>query len=483
MMRAWVVFRKLSHKLVWPGMLVMSLFAGCTDPDKVFEEKFEEANQKITAGEVSSGLALLETLRGERPDDPRVLEALGFAFAEAGRHAEAAEAFTAAAGADPRRPDLPLFAARSHEEAGNLEAAADQYRQYVVGRFDDVTGWQALGRVERARGHHRAATDAFLQVHRLRPSADTAVTLGELFLQLGNLAQAGQWFRQARELDPPGPAEAWLGLLIIDLEEDDRESALARMDEIEERFPGRLDEPPYAQARDEFREWRAAGEERARLAAERAAEAERREAERLAMEEEEALRLETERLAEEEARRAREEALALLEREMEEATREPTVEERVAAKLQRARQFQRARAWDDALREYWEAISLDADRASLWYELSRVLLQAGRSSEAESTALEAIRRNPSREDYHLHYLNAARETQPMRVYLSELERVLAMFPSSYEITLELARAYNHGAFSQSNALRYYRRFLQIAPPTDPRREEVTRQVRRLEAAL
>lgn len=463
---------------------VLLFSPGCTDPDKAIEKKFAEAQEKLEEGRTEEGIALLEELHEDHPDRLDVVEFLAFTYASNNKPGKAADSFAKGAELAPERGDLLLFSAQAREEAGDLEEAATGYRMYIMDHFDDFSGWQALAQVEERRGHPREAIDAYLNVHRLRPAGSTAVSLGDLFLQVGNIAQAHHWYKAALDHEDEAVPDALLGLLRISLEEENWDQAHQLIDRLDTRHAGKIDESELAEVRTELKRWREAQEELKRVREEQEALARRRAAERETREEEERLALLKAREEEEQARLAAEAARAAeeAEDEPEPPAPEPAPEredrsEEVLAQAKAARQSGNYRR---AASLYWEALTYDDERAETWFELSRAQYRGGALHDAELTALEALRRDPKRENFHLHYLNVIKETQPVRTYLRELERIQELFPHNAELALALANTYARGDHAQSEAIRYYRLFLQLAPD-DPRRPEIQQTLRRLSA--
>jgi tetratricopeptide (TPR) repeat protein len=463
--------------------MVLFLSAACTNPDKTVEKKFAQAQEQLEAGQTEEAIGLLEELNQTYPDRLDVVEFLAFTHARNNNPRKAAEFFSEAARLAPDRSDLLLFAAQALEEAGDLDAASSHYRLYIVDNFNDFSGWRALAEVEEQRGRHRDAIDAYLNVYRIRPGDTAAVALGNLFLQLNNTAQAHHWYRTALEKRGEAAPQALLGLLRINLEEENWTRAQELITELDTRYPGQLDRTELAEARNELRRWREAREELERLRQEQVAQEQQREQERLAREEEERL---AQIQAREEAERAEREALAQpqqAEREEPESDSPPETEIVQQASpyndlLASARSRAAAGRRGEAIALYWEALTQQDDDATVWFELSRLQYQREDFQDAELTALEALRRDPQRESFHLHYLNVIRETHPVRAYLRELERAQDNFPHNAEIALALANTHARSFHSHAEAVRYYRLFLQLAP-RDPRRQEVEATLRQL----
>gem|GEM_PF-6292090 len=467
--------------------LLLLFVPACTNHEKTVERKFGQAQEKLEAGQTDEAIRILEELNHAYPDRLDVVELLAFTHARNNNPLKAARYFVEAARLAPERDDLLLFAAQAFDEAGEQDQAANQYRLYIVDNFNDASGWLALARIEERRKRHLDAIESYRNVHRIRASDDVAVAIGNLFFQLNNIAQAHHWYRTALETPGDAAPDAYLGLIRISLDEENWDKTQQLFGQLDTRFPGRVDSPELAEARAELVRWREAQKEleRARLA--QAAEAERREKERAAREEEE--RLARIRAEEEEAaaRAEKERLAALAPAPIEESAPEPEAEPEPEgpSPSQLFQEFlaeARARAGagdrSGAIAQFWQALTIDDSKANVWHELSRVQLRQGNFRDAELTALEALRREPNRESYHLHFLSVIRETHPVRSYLRELERAQDMFPANPEIALALANTYAQSHHSHAEAVRHYRQFIQLAPH-DPRRPEVEKSLRNL----
>ena len=91
------------------------------------------------------------------------------------------------------------------------------------------------------------------------------------------------------------------------------------------------------------------------------------------------------------------------------------------------------RDFKSAIRKYWTAISIANNRAEVWNLLSRAYLVDGQLNNAETTALEAIRREPRQVTYTLDYLRVAQRSLAPEDFLAELETAYARFPSTQRL--------------------------------------------------
>lgn len=136
--------------------------------------------------------------------------------------------------------------------------------------------------------------------------------------------------------------------------------------------------------------------------------------------------------------------------------------------------------YDDAIQEYWQAVALDDTPSHFWNELSETYMLNTQFEEAEMTALEALRRDPSNIQYALTYLRAAHKTKPTDVFLTELTKAEQRFPKSPEITLALARTYDGDPvqYNPRKAIGYYSKFIREFPH-HPKKAEAEVALQRL----
>jgi tetratricopeptide (TPR) repeat protein len=175
------------------------IISGCTNPDRVVERRLTQAQESLEAGQTDEAIRIATQLHQTYPGRLDVVEFLAFTHARNNNPRQAADFFAEGHRLSPDRADFLLFAAQALEGAGELDEAAAHYRLYIVERFSDASGWQALAQIEERRGRHRDAIDAYLQLFRVRPTDATAVAIGDLFLRLNNIPQAHHWYRTALE--------------------------------------------------------------------------------------------------------------------------------------------------------------------------------------------------------------------------------------------------------------------------------------------
>lgn len=477
-------------------------------------EGVDSANRLLYGGQPDAALAALEALDQEYPNEPEILEALAFAYATKPDHALAAFYFDTVVQLDPSRADLALYAARSHSETGDLPAAIDAYGLYLQENPEDAGAWQALARSLASENRRKPALDAFLEATRRsgsNPGGRDSATIGRLYLDLGNAAQAQRWSTAALQL----PAEddsrqrALLTLIELDLSEKrwaEAENRIAQLDKID---PQALEQSTLAPARQELAAWR---QERATLQkqlteakiAENRKRFEATQAARNNPEDEPTEPTVTADAPEPGGSDGSGETLSpadpspadganklplttamdgvpaaldpdgtatieptpLADADDEPEPLEPSPGEAPSGEPSLAEQAGEAYAEGDypqAARLYQAALAAEPNSAPLYYELSRAYYQMQSWPQAELYAAEAQRRAPDNLRYAVNFLRAVQRAQPPERLMSELIRAKQRFPDSPDVTLALARGYERIYNNRRNAIFLYEDFLTLAP--------------------
>lgn len=118
---------------------------------------------------------------------------------------------------------------------------------------------------------------------------------------------------------------------------------------------------------------------------------------------------------------------------------------------------------EEAIREYLKILAENVDQPAVWNRLSRSYRAIRAWSDAEATALEAMRLEPRNIVYTFDYLKAVENSRSPERFLEELERAYTRIPNSPDLVLALARAYVEIDGNARNAVVYYRLFLEMAP--------------------
>lgn len=460
--------------------------ASCA-PEPTPEPGLEEAERQMEAGNPAVAADLLEQLRQEFPDTPRILEALAFAYAEAGDRSLAAHFFTEFARTAPQRQGFLLFAAQLLQEEGRLDEAADRYEEYLDQKEDDATAWKSVGEVYELRGTPLEAIRAYTRSYNLREDPSLAVTIGTLFFERANFAQAQSWWDIGRESDEPQERRTALaGLARVAVVQRNFPAAEAFLDELGQHFPETLEEPGLRNLQRQLAEWR------------------QRQDALAATLEEDPLLPENEAPAEEVAEPAvpdPEPTVAEAEPDApdpapsplaNETTEEPAPSppepvqpteivpspEEPQDVIAQARTLVEAGRAEEAVQLLWAELNVNDAQPRVWEELSDTYLLAGNFSFAEVAALEAVRRAPSEARYTLQMLEAVRAAKTQAIFLQEAQRARQRFPNDPDIALLLARGYVRAENALEAAI-MYREFLNLAPASHPERRAAQEELRNL----
>lgn len=490
-------------------MAVMTLLiAGCSKPEEVISRRVTQANQNLDAGRVDDAVKILERLNQTYIDQPNVLEALGFAYARAGRHGAAATSFVRAADLDPSSSSLRQLAAESYVLDSAPDRAAQQLRLYVGEFPGDYQSREKLGQIEEQSGNLVRANDEYIECYRIRPSGEIAYRLGNVFRQLNNAPQAKAWFETTIKHSEARVEDALLGLLELELSARDFAAAERTMGQLDRIYPGTLDASAFAAARADVTAWKEQHDaiNAARAVQEKAAreietERKRQEAELTSPAAAPAsttpARAETTpdaapasspqsqppagspavhlrplpmaiRPVDTAVRIAAPEANAISEAPAaaEAPLANPLPEDMVAAA-----EAKDQGDLDRAIALLWEILASDDQRVDAWTELGDAYRLQRKLGDAESCLLEAARRAPENIEVEIAYLNVVRESQPGDFYFARVEAARRKFPGSADLAYFVARELSSGEGPKGQAVSAYEDFLLLAAPTDPRRAE------------
>jgi tetratricopeptide (TPR) repeat protein len=454
--------------------IVTLVIAGCSKPEEVISARIAVANQNLAEGRAAKAVDILEKLDRAYPDRPAVLEALGFACAQNGQNRQAAGCFVRAADKDPASTSLRQMAAEAFLADGALDLAAEQHRRFLRECPGDYQSWQKLGEIEEKRGDALASVDAYLEWHRVRPSAESAFRLGTAFRRLNNSPQAKTWFEATIRQGGEHLQEALLALLELEIEAGDFAAAERTTGQIDRNFPGVLDAGPLGGVRARIAAWKDA---------EKALADARAEQERLARDLEEKRREQQAELARSRQALAPPAAPAAspatassggagtASANPKPATRAAlaSISPSVAAAVERREKGQ----VDKAVEILWRALGADDSRVEIWTELADCYRELKQYSPAEACILEARRRAPESIEIETTFLNIVRESQPNDVYFARLEEARRKFPANANLAFVLARELASAGGDPARTVVAYEDFLLLAHPSDPRRAEAT----------
>lgn len=466
--------------------IVTLLTASCSKPEEVISTRVSLANQDLAAKNTEEAIEVLEKLNEKYPDQPVVLEALGFAYAQANRHRAAAASFVRVADIDPASETLRQQAAEAYLRNGSFDDAAEQLRLYLAEFPADAQSWKKLGEIEERRGDLARAVDAYVEWYRIQNSGDAAFRLGMAFRKLNNSPQAKAWLETTIRHGDAHIKEALLGLLELELEAGDIAAAERSVRQIDDNFPGSLDESPLALVRGRIAAWREADATLAKARAEQ---------ERVAQELEALRRQQAEELARADSESTGEIPVppAPTPASTGPATAEelpPTAATSTAAPadaslsqiepepgeltdLHRAQAKRVQGDVDGAIADLMRILDLDQMRADAWLELAHAHQELGQADAAAAYMLEARRRAPQSLEIEIAYLNLLRETKSHEAYLDGLQLARERFPANANLAYALASELGKSEGRTIRAVAAYEDFLLLAGPTDPRRAEAT----------
>ncbi len=169
----------------------------------------------LEAGDPVAALPHLLDAQTAATADPELLYLLGKAYAQLSLQAQAQLLASA-----PESSYAHLATAEDHDFNGRADEAIAAYRQALAGIEALPDAWRALGDLERDRGRHRDALDAYQRA--LQIQADNGalhLRCGEALLALGLADQALPYLETAAGADPAPPAALGaLGKALLDLE-------------------------------------------------------------------------------------------------------------------------------------------------------------------------------------------------------------------------------------------------------------------------
>ncbi|TVP80069.1 MAG: hypothetical protein EA353_04895, partial [Puniceicoccaceae bacterium] len=254
------------------------LLAGCSAPEEKKSARIQQALQLSESGAHSEAIDVLEELAAQYPNDVEILSSIGRIYTAEGDHTMAAFFLEQA---HLQAPDDTELLFRTYQSLSASNQPAGHLLEKLVTQSPDAMNaelWARLGQDRRAANKTQPALDAYLKSHDLeRASSETAAAIGQLFLDMENLAQAETWLERAADNDDANALPALFGLLDIKLRQKDWAEAETIMAQLDAQFPGAVEASQWEQARQELDRWRQAQDRmQAQLAR---AEAERKAAE------------------------------------------------------------------------------------------------------------------------------------------------------------------------------------------------------------
>ena len=498
--------------------MTLLLLTACSDPevpnkrqDQSFADALTVANQLIYENHIDQALRQLEILDKKYPNNAAVIEALAFAYARKPDPAMAAFYFDALLRLDPERTDMLLYSARAHTDSQDWASASNAYQQYLKESPNDVAAWKALGNTYLQQNQLQAAAESLtkvIELQRTKAKPEDTLKIAHIYHNINQPDTAQVWYQETIALSPNQAqlyAQAHLGLLEIALANKQWSQAEVYIEQIDQSAPAVLNNSPLASTRIELRKWRSAQQalQHEQRLAQQQADATRIETERLATEQLTALNTTTEAPNPEQA--ASTEIIAVLIPQTSN-TEQATSVDTVAVLIPQARNTEpqaelatltsipseplsvietpptatlpltpspsfailgeRAYTqgeYPDAIRYYHQELNESAESPELYYKLSKSYYKNKQWPEAELFAAEAKRLDPNELRYSIQYLATIQRSQPRAKLLDQLLKAKTQFPESADITLALAKGYEHIDNNRRNAYFLYQEFLEIAP--------------------
>ncbi|MBN2068239.1 MAG: tetratricopeptide repeat protein [Opitutales bacterium] len=499
---------KVSHFLFFILSFSLLLQVGCGKRELTVEEVLGEADTYRQSGQLDQAIFILETYSTNHPGSAPVLEALAFDYTTKNDGAMAAYYFIQLANSGPGQSHFTLMAGQSLLQSGDKAGAISYYNAYLKDHPEDSGVWGTLADLCKSSNRLQEAIQALLQAYNISPNGETAVELGNMFLDAKNITQAKSWFQTAYKHEGKAASDALLGLLKAALVEKKFSVADSYIVTLDRRFPGKLDHSELAYCRTQIEEWKAR-----KLALENATQ-------NIQITQPVETATPTPPVAEavvDTIEGIETPAVAETAPAKETATETPVMEQTATAKTPEQPQeitsetpevieenppspeqetIEPQPLFDDqsdiaaieakenydfndciiiartafqtsdfpkAIRFYKKALQKNDRNALVWMELSKAYLSGEQPVWAENTALEAIRRSPEDINYYLNYLQVANVSMRPERYMQELQRIRLKFDDNPEITLALARAYKDIARNKRNATYLYEEFLRNYP--------------------
>lgn len=497
--------------LLLTSLLVFGFILGCEKKPLTAEDVLTEAKTVRATGRLDEAIALLENFDREHPGNFSVVEALAFAYSEAGDPATSGMFFVRAAEIDHSQAEYLLMAADSWQTAGDPSTAISIYQQYLTLRPADQNARLTLAELYRSQGQADAARDALLQINRNQPNGTVQVRIGQLFLEGKNLAQAQQWFNSAAQFGDEARPQALLGLIEVAVRAERMSDAERLITVLDQEFPHALDTSPIASIRNQFSKWRATQDAVQTAAAQIAAATNppnqtavttaantvkptatitrttpsQPQPTAPADTDQPAPPDKEEMIAAVERRYEAELAAARTVPEPPPATEPPSGETRAlfpdpnpnetlplppsrsyAECLALARKDATAGRYKEACKNFQRALARSSDDPQVWIELSEAQYLVGEVQIAPSSATEAVSRDPKNPAFRLQYLRVLQGSASPVKMLEEIEAARSDFPLNPSFALVLARAHRDLGNARF-ARRYFEEFIRLAPPNHP----------------
>ena len=233
-------------------MVVFPIVSGCgpTEPDP--SAAVAKAGKALDRGDTQGAIDILQAYEERKPGNPQIVEQLAFDYSQKGDLKKAAYYFGRLAEVDPARPDALLFAAKNLQQAGDFQGAMITYQQYLAKKPEDIDASLAFAALAADNSRVDAAIGQYTYVYGLKPSADVAVNLGDLYLRKADMQQASLWFGKAKDDNP----QAYdLGMLEVAMRSQNYPKAEKLISQIRKDYPGALEASSVKDAPDTIQRW------------------------------------------------------------------------------------------------------------------------------------------------------------------------------------------------------------------------------------
>jgi tetratricopeptide (TPR) repeat protein len=480
------------------------------------QNEIEKAQKLFQSKDPEKALHQLESLNKKHPNNPAILETLGFLYVDQKDSELAAFYLEHAARNDKNRSQLLLYAAQTYQQASNLEAAARNYFDYLQKTREDGAAWKALGHVYQQLNRPKFAIDALIEASQ-HPGGELTATesaeIGQMFHQLENWTQAQRWFEisLSKNEDPKSKITALLGLLALELDSKNWESAYTFIQEIDSIDPSALDNSPLAYARAEIQKWFTANKQLKKATSNLSniptdvlttvpdiEELKEDFIESIALPTPDDLDAHLDFPKNLDPNQTQSDFLpsqqTLTTKELsKDALQTITLEDSIQIEQDTTKTFsphslqptESPTASNTAtpstieenpstrIKHHWQKVVHDPNAPEIWIELSKEYLRNKQFKDAEIAALEAVRLSPDDPTYTLNYLKVLQWANASSAkFMQELLRAHDQFPENPDITLATAKGYHHVSGDSEQAIRYYAEFLKQASQSHPQRQAV-----------
>ena len=195
-------------KLLLAAMIVATLFpapnvAGAQPTPSSLQAQFRQALELSQHGQTDKALEAVNNLLGAHPNYVAGWKLKGSLLEDAGRRAEAAEAYQKGLKLAPSDPDLLYKVGVYQLVAGDRGRAAELLSHYVRLEPKDGDGWFYLAQAYHLSNRHDQALTAIRACLKLKPN-DPAVwqKYGELLVSSGDGENGFTWLQKAYQANP-----------------------------------------------------------------------------------------------------------------------------------------------------------------------------------------------------------------------------------------------------------------------------------------